>query len=107
MGEERYAKYNQERLWTTSSLQNVAKEHGVPKEIALKVFDLKPVAEEQAARIRLDPSLDDDQRRQALKTVEDQTLKAVGDLLGPEVAQTYYREGAWLRNLSRERRTSR
>ena len=102
MGDQRYTEFTREQSWSTSSLQNVAKQYGVPKETAVQVFDLKPFVEEQATKLRLDSSLPVEQRQQALKMVQAETLKAIGEIIGAEAAQAYYREGMWIRNLARE-----
>jgi tRNA A-37 threonylcarbamoyl transferase component Bud32 len=43
-----------------------------------------------------------EQRQVALKTVQQETLKAIGELIGPEATQACYRKGMWIRGLARE-----
>lgn len=100
MGEQRYTEYAREQGWSTSSLQKIAQEYGIPKETAVKVFDLKPAAQQTAARIQLDNSLTPEQKQQALQAVQRETVLAVASFLGEEAANVYYRQGAWIKNLS-------
>ncbi len=99
LGEERYAEYNREQNWAVSTLRQVARDYGIPKETAVKVFDIKLDAQDQASKVRLDPSLNEQQQLQALKGIQDETVKAIGGLIGPEAAGAYHRQGSWIRNL--------
>ena len=100
IGDQRYTDYTREQGWATSTLQNVAQDFGVPKETAIKVFDLKPLAQEQAARVQLDSSLTDFQKQEALQAVQQETVKAIAEIIGKEPAEAYYRQGAWIKNLN-------
>jgi hypothetical protein len=100
MGEERYRQYMQEQNWSVSSLQAVATEYGLPKEVAVKVFDLKPVAQEASARLRADETLPPEQRQVALRDVQVRTMDAISELIGKDAAEAYFRQGSWIRNLS-------
>jgi hypothetical protein len=103
LGDARYTQYMREQNWSTSSLRGIAEEQGIPKETAVKVFDLKQPALDQATKIRQDASLNAEQRQQALRAVQEETLKGIGQIIGLEAAQAYQRDGSWIRNLTREK----
>src|SRR5258705_7737829 len=79
---DHYTDYKYDQDWSRSSLRDVAKEYNVPKDKALKVFDIKSVAQEQAAAVRKDQSLTPDQRQTALQGIQQETRTAVNQLLG-------------------------
>jgi hypothetical protein len=103
LGDERYTQYMREQNWSTSSLRDVARQYGVQKEIAVQVFDLKQPAQEEATRIRQDAGLGTEQRQQALRTVQEETERAMAQILGAEAARAYVREGSWVKSLAREK----
>lgn len=100
MGDPRYADYTHEQSWATSSIQNVAQEFGIPKDTAVKVFDIKPLAQEQAAKIQLDASLSPEQKQLALEAVKQETVLEIGKIIGKDAANAYYRQGSWIKNLA-------
>jgi hypothetical protein len=106
LGEDRFREYKYDQDWSRSSLKDVAKEHNVPKEQAFKVFDIKTLAQEQAAAIRKDTSLTPEQRQAALEAIQKETINAVNQTLGTAAGQAYYDKGAWLKNLAKSGSTS-
>lgn len=101
LGEDRFREYKYDRDLASSSLNDVVKEHNVPKQQAYKVFDLKAAAQEQAAAIRKDQSLTPEQRQAALDAVQQETRRAVNDVLGSAAGDAYFDKGSWLRNLNK------
>lgn len=101
LGEDRFREYKYEQDFASSSLNEIAKEHNVPKQQALKVFDLKAAAQEQATAIRRDQSLTPEQRQAALDAVQQETRNAVNQVLGSTAGDAYFTKGSWLRNLNR------
>jgi hypothetical protein len=102
---DRYPDYKYDQDWSRSSLRDVAKEYNVPKDQALKVFDLKAVAQEQAAAVRKDQSLTSEQRNAALQAIQQETRNAVNGVLGPTAGNAYFDKGSWLKNLARASQT--
>jgi hypothetical protein len=98
---DRYTEYKYDSDWARSSLRDVAKEYNVPKEQALKVFDLKTVAQEQAATVRKDQSLTPEQREAALQAIQQETRNAVNAVMGPNAGEAYFNKGSWLKNLAK------
>jgi hypothetical protein len=97
---DRYPDYKYDQDWSRSSLRDVAKEYNVPKDQALKVFDLKAVAQEQATAVRKDQSLTPEQRNAALLAIQQETRNAVNGVLGPTAGNAYFDKGSWLKNLA-------
>jgi len=98
---DRYPEYKYDGDWARSSLRDVAKEYNVPKDKALKVFDIKSVAQEQAAAVRKDQSLTPEQRQTALQGIQQETRSAVNQLLGANAGEAYFDKGSWLKNLAK------
>jgi hypothetical protein len=101
MGDERYAQYVRERDWSMSSLQNIAKDFGIPKEQAVQVFDVKLAAQQQSDFIRFNQQIDEAQRQAALQALQEQTKGQVARILGEKAMDAYTKEGSWIRNLAR------
>ncbi len=99
MGAERFQVYQSEQRWAFDPLQNVAKEHNVPKQSAFKVFDLQAAAETQATNVRANQTLSPEQRQSALDEVRKQTEEAVRKVLGPTATEDYLKKAPWVRNL--------
>src|SRR5688572_3138999 len=101
LGEDRFREYKYDQELSRSSLNDIVKEHNVPKQQALKVFDLKAAAQEQAAAIRKDQNLTPEQRRAALDAIQQETRNAVNGVLGSTAGEAYFTKGSWLKNLSK------
>ena len=101
LGEDRFREYKYDQDLTRSSLNDIVKEHNVPRQQAYKVFDIKSAAQEQATAIRRDTSLTAEQRQAALDAVQRETRSAVDGLLGPTAGEAYFSKGSWLRNLNK------
>jgi hypothetical protein len=99
--ENRYREYKYDQDWNRSSLRDVAKEHNVSKDQAFKVFDIRTVAQEQAAAVRKDQNLTTEQRQAALNAIQGETLNAVRSTIGNTAADAYYEKGSWLKNLGK------
>ncbi|MCI0744987.1 MAG: hypothetical protein L0Y58_06235 [Verrucomicrobia subdivision 3 bacterium] len=101
LGEDRFREYRYDQELASSSLNDIAKEHNVPKQQAYKVFELKSVAQEQANAVRKDQSLTPEQRQAALDAIQTETRNAVNSVLGSTAGDAYFAKGSWLRNLNR------
>jgi hypothetical protein len=99
LGEERFRQYQGEQRWAFDPLQKIAKENNVPKETAFKVFDLQAVAESEAAKIRANQNLSDEQRQAALGAVRAESEKAVSEVLGAPATEAYVKKASWLKSL--------
>jgi hypothetical protein len=101
LGEGRYKEYRYDKDWARDNLKEVAQEFGIPKETALKVFDLKTVAQEQAQLVRDNTALSDQQRLETLRRIREETEQAVIGTLGKPAADSYLRGGGWIHQLNR------
>lgn len=99
MGEERFQHYQMEQRWAFDPLQNVAKEHNVPKQTAVKVYKLQTAAEAEAAKVRANDLLSPEQKKLAFEEMRRATEKAVGEVLGASATEAYLKKTAWLNNL--------
>lgn len=63
--------------------------HNLPKETAVKVYDMKRIAEEQAAKLRGNSSLDPVRRDEALRAIRAETERSIQEAFGAEGAQSY------------------
>jgi hypothetical protein len=79
----------------------VAKEYNIPKEQALRVFELKEVAQQQADQVRANNTLSPDQRQAALQGIRTETERAVGGVLGQDATKAYVERGSWIQSLDR------
>ena len=101
LGDARYAEYQRSKDWEYKNLARLADRQGLPKDSALKVYDMKKVVEEQSQKIRRDRSLTQDQRNEALKAIKAETEHSVIETLGEQGYKNYKRQGGWwIRNLS-------
>lgn len=101
LGEDRFREYKYDGDFSRSSLKDVAKEFNVPKEQAYKVFDIRTAAQEQAANVRKDQSLTPEQRQAALQAIQQETVNAVKQSIGPAAGEAYFDKGSWLKNLGK------
>ena len=99
MGADRFQEYQSEQRWAFDPLQNVAKEHNVPKQTALKVYELQTAAEAEAAKVRANESLSPEQRKVVFEEMRRTTEKAVGDVLGTSATEDYLKKASWVKNL--------
>lgn len=97
---DRYPEYKYDQAWSSSSLRGVAKEHNIPKAQALKVFEVRDVAQAEAQRVRSDPQLTQQQRETALQGLRAETERSLAGLLGQPATEAYIEKGSWIKNLS-------
>ncbi|MDQ6631608.1 MAG: hypothetical protein M3Y82_07600, partial [Verrucomicrobiota bacterium] len=73
LGETRFAEYQMNQDFAFQGMSKVAQKQGLPKDTAVKVFDMKKAAEEQAKSVRADKTLSAEQRTQALQGIRSET----------------------------------
>lgn len=102
LGEMRYADFERAQDGEFRALFEISKDDGLPKETAVKVFDIRELAMEEAGRVRQDASLDEPARRQRLDEMQAAVQKEVSGALGPKAWRDYLnRGGAWVTNLNK------
>jgi hypothetical protein len=102
LGEMRYADFERAQDGEFRRLFEISKDNGLPKETAVKVFDIRKLAMEEAGRVRQDTSLDEPARRQCLEEMQAAVQKEVSGALGAKAWGDYLnRGGAWVTNLNK------
>jgi hypothetical protein len=102
LGEMRYADFERAQDGEFRALFELSKDDGLPKETAVKVFDIRELAVEEAGRVRQDASLDEPARRQCLEEMQAAVQKEVSGALGAKAWRDYLnRGGAWVTNLNK------
>jgi hypothetical protein len=101
LGDSRYAEYKRSQDWEFQQLDRLANRQGLPSGSANKVYDMKQAAQDQVAKVRNDSTLTSEQRKAALKAIQVETEKAVGETLGEKGYKQYKdQSGWWIRSLS-------
>ncbi len=99
LGDQRYADYQRDTDYQFKALSKVADRQGLPKESAIKVWDMKAIAEQAANRVRSDSSLNQEQRQAALQAVRAETERSISTVLGDDGFGSYKKQnGAWWLN---------
>ncbi len=102
LGEQRYADYKRGEDFAFQAMYRTADREGLGKQAAVKVYDMKQAAEDQAKKLRADTALTPAQRTAALRAIREETERAVKDVLGEKGYTSLERNNGawWLRNLS-------
>ena len=96
LGDARYTEYKRGEDFAFQPMYRVADREGLGKEAAVKVYDMKQAAEEQAKKLREDKNLTSEQRTAALRAVRDETERSVKGVLGEKGFTSLERNnGAW------------
>ncbi len=96
LGDARYTEYKRGEDFAFQAMYRVADREGLGKEAAVKVYDMKQAAEEQAKKLREDKNLTSEQRTAALRAVRDETERSVKGVLGGKGFTSLERNnGAW------------
>ncbi len=101
LGETRFADYQRAQEGSYREVLSFTEERGLPKPVAVQVYDLRTAAEQEAERLKQDQTLTPDQRRNELNTVRATTADAVVRTLGKTVSEDYIKQhGGWLESLA-------
>ena len=102
MGDARYADYQRGQDWAYGAMSKVAEREGLPKEAAVKMYDMKKAAEDQVNKLRMDQSLSNEQRQSALQQIRAATEQSFLGILGEKGYKSYSgQQGAyWLKGIS-------
>lgn len=104
LGEQRYKEFERAQHREYKDLVRLAELEGLSSKVASAVYDVKETVQEQVSKLRNDPSLNEEQRTEALKAVQEETEKTVAETLGQEAYRKYkQRHGGWIENLYREK----
>jgi hypothetical protein len=102
LGDERYADYKRSEDFAYQAMFRAASREGLGKDAAVKAFNMKKAAEDQATAIRTDKSLSSDQRIAALRGIRDETERSVKGVLGEKGFTSYERNNGayWLKGIA-------
>lgn len=102
LGDERYADYKRSEDYSYQAMFRAASREGLGKDAAVKAYDMKKAAEDQASKIRNDKNLSADQRTAALHGIRDETERSVKGVLGEKGFTSYERNNGayWLKSIS-------
>lgn len=102
LGATRYAQFERAADNDFRMLFNLGKELELPREAAVKVYDVRNLAQQELQRLRDDSSLSDAERNQRVEKMQTETQQAVLDALGAKACQDFLnRGGVWVTNLNK------
>ena len=99
-GETRYLEYKRSQDYAFQAIYRVTERENLGTDAAIRIYDMKKVAEEQANRLRADKSLDADARKAALQGIRAETEKAVRGVLGEKGFASYENQAYWFKGIS-------
>ena len=100
LGEARFAQLERAADSDFKTLFSLGQDHNLPRDAAVKVFDLRKLTAQEAEQLRNDKSLSDADRQQRLAQIQADVQQAVLQVLGADASGQYLsRGGAWLTNV--------
>jgi hypothetical protein len=101
LGEARFAQFERAADGDFKTLFELGREQNLPRDTAVKVFNLRKLTQQEVARLRQDKSLSDQDRQQRLAQMQADAQQAVLQMLGADASGKYLgRGGAWVTNVS-------
>ncbi len=103
LGEELYSEYKRAEDGNFQQVYRVTERYELPRETAVKVYDLQQSATKQRKEVFKDKTLSDDERSTLLSVLQQQTQRNVTQSLGDNAAKTYQKYGGdWVNSLDDE-----
>ena len=101
LGEVRYAQLQRARDEEFTSLFDISRDHHLPRVAAEKAFELRQLVTQEAARIRQNTNLADEERQQQLLQMQTQAQEGILKALGASASAQYLNHGGgWLTNVN-------
>ena len=102
LGDARYTEFKRGEDYSFQAMFRAADREGLGKDTAVKAYDMKTAAEDQANQIRADKNLSADQRTAALRGIRDETERSVKAAFGEKGYATYERNNGtiWLKGIA-------
>ena len=102
LGDTRYADYERAQDFNFQNLYRVADKNGLTREAAVKVYDMKKIAEDQARAVRMDQSLSAAQRASTLRDIRAETENSIRGVFGQKASAAYFNQPGtyWLKGIS-------
>ena len=102
LGEARFAQIERAADRDFLKLFELGRDHNLPRAAAVKVFELRQLAAQEAEQLRADQALSDVDREQRLAQMQAEAQQAVLQVLGASASWQYLGcGGAWLTNASK------
>lgn len=103
LGEDRFLEYKYSDDFARSSFSKIADEFQIPKQKAYKVYDIRDVAQAEAAQVRGNKALTAEERQFKLDQIRATTEQELGNLIGQPARDKYVEQGSWIKNLNSTR----
>ena len=102
LGQTRYDDYKRAQDYAFQAMFRAADREGLGKDAAVKAYDMKKAAEDQAKQLRDDKNLSADQRTAALRAIRDETERSVKGVFGEKGYAAYERNNGtlWLKGIA-------
>ncbi len=102
LGESRFEEYKRGQDYAYQGLDRLVEKEGLGKEAAVRAYEMKKIAEEQANKIRRDASMTTEQRRATLQAIRGETERSMRQVLGEKGFSSYQNQNHsyWLRAIS-------
>jgi hypothetical protein len=100
LGEGRYAEYERAQDYTYQGIAKVVERQGLPKESAVKVYDIKIISDDQVKLLRADKSMSKEARTMALQEIRNETERSMREVLGEAGFKSYQKQAHWLNQIS-------
>jgi hypothetical protein len=102
LGDARYSDYERSQDPNFQTMHRVADKNGLTTEDAIKVYDMKKLAEEQATKVRADQSLSSEQRASTLLGIRTETENSIRSVFGQKAYDSYVNQAGtfWLKGIS-------
>jgi hypothetical protein len=101
LGDARFAQLERAADSDFKTLFSLGQDHNLPRDAAVKVFDLRQLTAQEAEQLRKDESLSEADRQQKLAQIQADVQQAVLQVLGADASGQYLgRGGAWLTNVN-------
>ncbi len=102
LGPKRFEEFQRAQDDEFQTLFKLGKANGLPKETAIKVYDIRQLTVDEVAHVRQDSTLDESARRQRFEEMQSALQKEVPGLLGAKAYGEYLRhDGAWITNVTK------
>lgn len=101
LGEARYAQFERAGDRDYQALYEVGRDRNLPREAAVKAFEIRQITAQEAARLRADKSLSDAELQHQFVELQTRAQQGVLQVLGADACAQYLnRSGTWLTNLN-------
>ena len=102
LGDTRYADYERSQDYAYQGIAKVAERNGLARDDAIKVYDMKKLAENQANKVRADQTLSPEQRTATLQGIRTETENSIRTVFGQKAFDSYVNQPGtyWLKGIS-------